>query len=372
MLIGVDTSRLVGSQHTGTENYTRHLVRALLKTTGPHRYRLYYNQPPLSQHFPSGPWEVRTIPFPRLWTHLRLSWEVTHYPPDLLFIPAHVLPVLHPRRSVVTVHDLGFRYFPKAHRPFDRWYLEWSTQFHARSAAHLLVDSEATKRDLITAHGVSSERVTVVYPGRDESLERVEDPVVIERVKTRYGISGEYILYVGTLHPRKNLQRLVEACCRLKSDGGLGASHWKLVLAGQKGWLYEPLLRRVAELQLTSEVIFTGYVSQDDLPSLLSGASCLAFPSLYEGFGLPVLEAMACGTPVICSNTSSLPEVAGDAALLIDPEDTEGWAEGLRRLLTDAELQHSLVQRGYQQVQMFSWDRAAQQVLDVFTEVLSD
>jgi len=270
---------------------------------------------------------------------------------------------------VVTVHDLGFRYFPQAHRPLDRWYLEWSTRYHARAAAHLLADSEATKQDLIEAYGVSPGRITVVYPGRDESLKRVKDPSAIEVIKTRYGIKGDYILHLGTLHPRKNLLRLVEAFALLQKDLGPRTSDWRLVLAGRKGWLYEPLFRRVAALGLEDGVVFTGYIPQGDLAPLLSGAHCFAFPSLYEGFGFPVLEAMTCGTPVICSDTSSLPEVVGDAALLVDPEDSQAWAEALRRLLTNAELRRSLIQRGYRQVQRFSWPRAAQQVLEVFAEV---
>jgi len=369
MLIGIDASRAARLLRTGTENYSFHLIRALLEAGGGHHYQLYFNQSPDSHLFPPGPWEAQVIPFPRLWTHLRLSWEVSRHPPDVLFIPAHVLPLLHPRRSVVTVHDLGFRYFPQAHRPLDRWYLEWSTHYHARAAAHLLADSEATKQDLMEAYGVPPRRIAVVYPGRDESLQPVTDPSAIKRVKSRYGISGDYILHIGTLHPRKNVLRLVEAFALLRKDLGPWASDWKLVLAGRKGWLYEPLFRCVAGLGLEGKVVFTGYIPQADLAPLLSGAHCFAFPSLYEGFGFPVLEAMACGTPVICSDTSSLPEVAGDAALRVDPQDTEAWAEALRQLLTDAELRQALIQRGYHQAQRFSWAHAAQQVLDVFAEV---
>jgi len=270
---------------------------------------------------------------------------------------------------VVTVHDLGFRYFPQAHRPLDRWYLQWSTRYHARTRAHLLADSEATKHDLIEAYGIPSRRITVVYPGRDESLKRVKDAAAVAAVKERYGISGDYILHLGTLHPRKNLLCLVEAFAMLQKHLGPQASDWRLVLAGRKGWLCEPLFRRVAALGLEDRVVFTGYIPQADLPALLSGAHCFAFPSLYEGFGFPLLESMSCGTPVICSNTSSLPEVADDAALLVDPQDTPAWADGLHRLLTNAELTQSLIQRGYRQVQRFSWSRAAQQVLQVFSEV---
>jgi len=220
------------------------------------------------------------------------------------------------------------------------------------------------------AYGIPPERISVVYPGREESLRRVEDPAAIRAVKERYRISGDYILYLGTLHPRKNLLCLVEAFAMLLDDLGPGASNWRLVLAGQKGWRHEPVFRRVAALGLEYQVVFTGYIPQADLAALLSGSRCLAFPSLYEGFGLPVLEAMACGIPVICSTASSLPEVVGDAALLVHPEDTKAWAEGLRRLLTDVELRQCLIGRGYLRAREFSWARAAQQVLEVFAEVV--
>lgn len=369
MLIGIDASRAVRSRRTGTENYSYFMIRALLEADAGHRYRLYFNEPPPPDLFPPGSWEARVIRFPRLWSHLRLALEVRRHTPDLLFIPAHVLPLLHPTKSVVTVHDLGFRHFPQAHRRLDRWYLEWSTAYHARAAAHLIADSEATKGDLLAAYGIPAKRISTVYPGRDESLRRVEDPAAIADVKDRYGIGGDYFLHVGTLHPRKNLVRLVEAFALLQRDSA--HSGCRLVLAGRKGWLYEPLFRCVTALGLERKVVFTGYLPHSDLAPLLSGARCLAYPSLYEGFGFPVLEAMACGTPVACSKASSLPEIAGGAALLIDAEDTEAWAKALRQMLTNAELREDLVQRGYRRVREFSWGRAAQQVLGVFAEITS-
>jgi len=239
------------------------------------------------------------MPFPRLWTHVRLSWEMARCPPDVLFVPAHVLPIVHPRCSVVTVHDLGYRHYPAAHRPLDRLYLDLSTRYHVRVAAHILADSQATRDDLIREYGA-------------ETL--------------------------------------------------------KLVIAGQKGWLYDRIFARARELDVEQRVIFPGYVAGADLPALLSGAQLFAFPSLYEGFGFPVLEAMACGVPVVCSNVSSLPEVAGDAALLVDPLDTGAWTTALERTLADEELRAELTTRGYAQVRRFSWQRAAEETLRVLEE----
>ena len=362
MLIGIDASRAVVLPRTGTENYSLQLIRHLLALDTDHRYRLYFNQPPTLDLLPLSPKvEFRVIPFPRLWTHLRLSWEMARRPPDVLFVPAHVLPLIHPQRSVVTVHDLGYLHYPEAHRPFDRWYLHWSTRRHVRAACHLIADSQATRDDLIRHYGAAPERVTVVTPGCDEIFRPVTNAIRLAQVKKRYGIRGDYLLHVGTLQPRKNLERLLEAFARL--DGEL-----QLVLAGKRGWLYDRIFRRVEELGLGDRVLFAGHVPQEDLPALMSGARLLAMPSLYEGFGLPVVEAMACGTPVVCSNASSLPEVAGHAALLVDPLDVEALAATMERVLGDDKLRAELIERGFERARKFSWERCAHETLAVLEE----
>ncbi|UCC62625.1 MAG: glycosyltransferase family 4 protein [Anaerolineae bacterium] len=370
-LVGVDASRTTVARRTGTENYALNLIRALLARRSEYRYRLYFRNRPATGLFPaSDAVEQRVIPFPRLWTHVRLSWEMIRQPPDLLFVPAHVLPPIRPCRSLVTVHDLGYRRFPQAHRPLDRLYLDLSTRWNARAATCVLADSEATKADLIREYATPADKIAVVYPGRDESLRRVQDPALIAAVKEKYGVTGDYVLYVGTLHPRKNLIRLIEAFSTLSSQLAIGNSQFatlnlQLVIAGRKGWLYDEIFTGVRDLSLDGRVVFTGYVADADLPALLSGARLFAFPSLYEGFGFPVLEAMSCGVPVVCSNCSSLSEVAGDAALLVNPLDTAAMATAMTRLLADESLRADLVARGYEQARRFSWERAARQVLGI-------
>jgi glycosyltransferase involved in cell wall biosynthesis len=359
MLIGIDASRSVAQKRTGTENYSLNLISHLLALQSEHCYRLYFNRPPTCEfRIPNS--EFRIMPFPRLWTHLRLSWEMARRPPDLLFVPAHVLPIVHPRCSVVTVHDLGYLYYPEAHRLLDRLYLNLSTRHNAHAATHLIADSSATQNDLIERYDIKPDKITVVYPGYDKTIFRpVRDEEAIEVVKARYGITDDYILFVGTLQPRKNLTRLIEAYWKLK------ARSWKLVIAGKTGWLYEDIFRRVEEMDLEESVLFPGYVATGDLPALLSGARLFVFPPLYEGFGLPVLEAMACGTPVVCSKVSSLPEVAGDAAVLVDPLDVEELATAMERVLGDEKLRAGLIERGFEQVRKFSWERCARETLDV-------
>jgi glycosyltransferase involved in cell wall biosynthesis len=367
MLVGIDASRAVVARRTGTENYSLHLIRGLLALDEAHRYRLYFNQPPTPDLFDLRA-ERRVLPFPRLWTHVALSREMLSSPPDLLFVPSHVLPLIHPRCSVATVHDLGFHYYPEAHTLFQNLYLRWSTRHNARASALVLADSLATQRDLIHYYGLSAAKISVVYPGRDETLVPVTKPAELAAIRARYDLQQPYLLYVGTLHPRKNLVCLVQAYAQLLSQPAGRATDPLLVLAGQKGWLYREISDEVRRLGLGERVRFTGFVPEQDLAALLSGALAFVFPSLYEGFGLPVLEAMACGTPVVCSQASSLPEVAGDAALLIDPLDTETLAAALVRVAGDEALRRELVQRGFRQARRFSWQRCARETLNALEE----
>lgn len=366
MLIGIDASRAVAAQPTGTEIYSQRLIRALLILGSPHRFRLYFNAPP-ADAFPGA--EIRTIPFPRLWTHLRLSWEMARCPPDALFVPSHVLPLIHPRISLVTVHDLGYLYFPQAHPWRQRLYLDLSTRWNAQAATHLLADSQATKSDLVSRYSVPPEKITVAYPGMDETLAPVRDPTAIKAVKARHGIAGDYFLYLGTLHPRKNLTRLVKAFAKSKIKSQKPKIH--LVLAGKCGWLYDDLFAQVRGLGLEKQVLFPGYIPSEDKAALLSGALAFLFPSLYEGFGLPALEAQACGCPVVASTTSSLPEVAGDGALLVDAQDTAALAAAIQRIATDLTLRESLIERGFANARRFSWAACAQSVLDAIEQCAS-
>jgi glycosyltransferase involved in cell wall biosynthesis len=267
---------------------------------------------------------------------------------------------------VVTVHDLGYLYYPEAHRLLDRLYLNLSTRYNARAATHLIADSSATKHDLIEHYNVEPDKITVIYPGYDRAtFQPVKNKEAIEAVKARYNIAGDYIIFVGTLQPRKNLPRLIQGFSNLQSP----TSNLQLVITGKKGWLYEEIFHRVEELGLEGRTVFTDYVPEGDLPALLSGARLFVFPSLYEGFGLPVLEAMACGIPVVCSNTSSLPEVTGDAAVLVDPLGMEDLATAMECILWDEKLRAGLIERGFEQARKFSWEKCARETLEVLESV---
>ena len=373
MLIGVDASRATVARRTGTEMYSLYVIRGLVHLGQEHRFRLYTNGAPPEGLFDDTllrQVDIRAIPFPRLWTHARLSLEMLLHPPDVLFVPAHVLPAVHPRASVVTVHDLGYLTYPEAHRAADRRYLDGSTRWNANRAAAVVADSEATKADLVRAYGAAEEKIHVVYLGRDESLKPVTNPLRLAAVRAKYDLAQRYLLYLGTLQPRKNLERVVQAFERLCDRPGM--DDVQLVLAGKQGWLYESLFDQVSRAGMGERVAFPGYIPDQELPALLSAATAFVFPSLYEGFGIPVLEAGACGVPVITSNTSSLPEVAGDAALLVDPHDVDAIADAMYRLVTDPELAAELRRRGHENVKRFSWEKCARETLAVLESVAKE
>ncbi len=376
MKIGIDASRLNIARRTGTENYSWQITRGLLNSAPTNDFTLYFNQSPLPSILqalnPRANVAIRAMPFPRLWTHLRLSREMVQNPPDVLFVPAHVLPLLHPRRSVVTIHDLGYLYYPQAHTRNSRLYLDYSTRFSAKQARHIVAVSHATRQDLIRHYGTEPDKISVVYHGYDQQHFRpVDDLAHIEAVCQKYQIDpGPYLLFVGTVQPRKNLSRLLEAFAQISQDTAFKCEHpeydnLQLVIGGKLGWLSGPITRRIEELGLTQQVKLVGYIADEDLPSLLSGAAAFVMPSLYEGFGLPILEAMACGTPVICSNAGSLPEIAGDAALLHHPLDTAALAWNLRLLLTSPQLRSQLRTKGLARVQTFSWERCIRETLAI-------
>jgi glycosyltransferase involved in cell wall biosynthesis len=360
MLIGVDASRVTRPHRTGTENYSLHVLRHLLTRASPHRYRLY-----LSQSLPDGllpvapPTTTRIIRLPRLWTHLGLSSEMLRAPPDVLFVPSHVLPLICPQRSVVVVYDVGHRVFPRAHATFERLYLEWAIRRHVQRATALLTISEASKRDLVRLYGARPDRIAVAYPAVDEHF-RPASAEDVARVRQRYGLNPRYVLHLGTLKPRKNLPRLIEAFARANLP-----AETHLVLAGMSTQRGDALQRVLDRTGVGDRVRRLTYVPLDDLPALYSGAAAVAIVSLYEGFGMPALEALACGAPLVAGTRGSLPEIVAGAGLLADPLDITAIAETLGRAVGDPQLARELRQAGPERARAFSWPEAARVTAEV-------
>ena len=379
MIIGFDASRAQIAKRSGVENYTLNLLRELLKVDQNNFYRLYV-QPQASSFFSSlesraSNFELRTISWPRLWTQAGLALECLLNPPDLLFVPAHTIPLIRRPglKTVVTIHDVGFQEFLEQYQ--SRWWRLYGgriSNFAARTATHVIAVSQSTKRDLIEKLGVASEKITVVHEGVDHSRFAPNpkshrsggSPLAdIPNPKT----DDDYLLFVGTVQPRKNLVRLIEAFSILNSQ----FSTLNLVIAGKEGWLTEEIYAAPKKFGVEDKVKFLGYVPTDEIVSLMRGARALVFPSLYEGFGLPVLEALVCGCPVVTSNVSSLPEVAGEAGILVDPYDTEEIARGIKKVLElSEEERQDLIREGLKQAQKFSWEKAARETREVFERIL--
>jgi glycosyltransferase involved in cell wall biosynthesis len=299
-----------------------------------------------------------------VWEQAIQPWVLRREAIDLLHSPALVGPILGGRPFVVTVHDLSYHRYPEAFRTANRGYLTLFGQQSVRRARRVIAVSQSTKDDLVKHYGLSPARVDVVYHGVDKAF-RPLPPAEVAAFGTRQGLPERFLLFVGTLEPRKNVARLVEAYARLPQTCP------PLVLVGGKGWFYEEILSRVEELGLASRVRLAGYVPAEDLPYWYNAAEVLVYPSLYEGFGLPPLEAMACGTPVISSTASSLPEVVGDAGLLVDPADVDGLTSAMERVLRDAGLREQMRTAGLHRAQRFNWQAAARQTVDSYRRALA-
>lgn len=284
---------------------------------------------------------------------------------DLFHATEHLLPKLRYIRSVFTLHDTAYLLFPRYHLPRNRIFLrQMMPRFLAR-ADRIIVPSENTRRDALRFYRLDPEKIEVIPEGVDARFNPEIDRGRIAAVRERYGLPERFILCVSTIEPRKNLPTLLEAYAALRPlhpDVGL-------VIAGGKGWLAEPFFERLRSLELTDRVTLTGYVSDEDLPALLNAAAVFAYPSEFEGFGLPPLEAMACGIPVVCSNASSLPEVVGEGGLQLPPHDVRGWVGALSRALEDEQLRADLRARGLARARRFTWERAADRTLEVYRSV---
>lgn len=367
MIIGIDASRAAIPRRTGTEAYAYYLIRNLLPLAHicGHTVKLYYNHPPV-QPISDAPHQPINIPFPRLWTHVRLAAELHRRPPDVFFTPAHVIPLSYRGKSVATVHDLGYRYFPEAHTPSQVLQLRWSTRHNAKRSHVVLADSQATKHDLKRFDAISAEKIAVVYPAYDAQLKPVADPLLLQSVQQKLSIQPPYFLFLSTLQPRKNVARIVEAFAQIADD----IPH-QLVLAGKPGWRADSIMATIAQQPpaVQARIRLPGYVADEDKAALLSAATALVYPSLYEGFGFPVLEAQACGTAVVTATNSSLPEVASDAALLVSADSTVQLAQAMHQLATNSDQRAALVAKGFDNLKRFSWERTARQTLDIMERV---
>jgi glycosyltransferase involved in cell wall biosynthesis len=376
--IGIDYTAAV-HQAAGIGRYSRELVRALaalpLETDQP-QFRLFVAeaskavQPVLpGANFAWCPTRLTERWLARLWYRLRLPLRIESWtgPLDLFHATDFFLPPVRPgTRTIVTIHDLSFVRLPETVMPGMTHHLNKWVPHSVKRADHVIAVSEATRQDLIELYQTPPEKISVLYHGVTPDFKPVTKPDRLSAVRQKYNLGQQpFILSVGTIQPRKNYQRLIQAFATL--DPALS-----LVIVGGKGWHYADVFAEVTRQGLEERVHFLGFAADADLPALYSAASLFVYPSLYEGFGLPVLEAMACGTPVVASNQSALPEVVGEAGLLVDPGSVEAIAAAMTHVLTDTTLSRRLAQAGQARAACFSWPGMAAKLLNLYEQIIEE
>jgi len=369
MIIGFDGSRAFSKKRTGTENYSYQLLKSLSTIDKKNQYIVYLRPGVEVGESWSENLTFKVISWSRLWTQGGLVIQTFIDDLDVLFIPSHTLPIISKPglKTVMTVHDLGAEYLPKMHQLKQQLYLKYITRYQLTSATRLIAVSKSTKEDLVKKVNIDPKKITVVYEGYDT-----------ESYGLRSSKIGKYFLFVGTIQPRKNLTRLITAFSRVIPDSIRDPYYidsdfrqndkLNLLIVGSKGWASSEIYMLPKKLGIEGRVKFLGYVPDKDMPALYSNALALVFPSLFEGFGLPILEAQASGCPVITSNTSSMPEVAGKGAILVDPYSTSDIVKGMSDIL-NKEIRDKLTKAGFENIKRFSWEKCAKETLSVLEEI---
>jgi glycosyltransferase involved in cell wall biosynthesis len=371
--IAID-AHAVGTGLAGNESYVTNLIEALAEVDTRNRYTLYVTRREAVERYRAR-WPhvfVRlTVPHtPLVRIPLTLVAELRRRPVDVLHVQ-YTAPPLAPCPVVATVHDLSFEHLPETFKRRSRLQLRLTVRRTARRAAHVITSSDYSRGDIIKTYGIPETRVSVTHLAASGSFAPVTDAGAVERVLARYGIEGDYILAVGSIQPRKNLVRLIAAYAYLRRTRA-GDNLPRLVLVGKRAWLYRETLRAVESYKLHNFVTFTGYVSEADLPALYTGALCFVYPSYFEGFGLPPLEAMQCGTPVIAGDRTSLPEVVGAAGLLVNPFDERAIADAIGRLIDDITLRAHLRGAGLERARLFDWHKTARETVAVYERAVRE
>jgi glycosyltransferase involved in cell wall biosynthesis len=373
MRIGIDATALP-PQPVGAGNYIIQLIRALTALDSENEFVIFAGQRgPSLINLPEKP-TLEWILLPDRNPGVRLIWEQTYFSRlirdsevDLLHSLHYTRPLRLSCASVVTYHDMTFFLYPELHTRTKRFFFPLAIRSSANRANFLIAISESTRQDAIRLLNLSPERVITIQHGVDPSFRPLKDVELKKRITVKYQLPDKFILYVGLIEPRKNLPLLIKAYKKLVDDG---TEHY-LVLAGRYGWMFDEVLQQIEKLCLTDKVILTGYVDQIDLPMVYNLSDLFVYPTLYEGFGLPALEAMACGIPVITTEVSSLPEIVGEAGILVPPNDAEELFRGMKTVLQDEELRLNLARRGTEQAAKFTWERTARSTLEVYQRAIT-
>lgn len=371
MRIAID-AHSVGASLGGNETYATNLIEALAEIDQANHYTLYVTkQSALDRFINRWPnFSVKlTLPHtPVVRIPLTLSRELRRHPVDLLHVQYTAPPF--PRCPVVTtIHDLAFEHLPETFNRRSWMQLRITVRRTARTAAHVITLSEFSRQDISQTYGISPERITVTPVAAAARFGPVTNGAALETVRRQFGIERSYILSLGSIQPRKNLVRLIRAYGSLRQSHAEAALP-QLVIAGKRGWLEAETVRAAQTSPWSRDILFTGYVPDEELPALYSGALCFVYPSYFEGFGLPVLEAMQCGVPVIAGNLTSLPEVVQDAGVLVDPFDEQAFTTAMARMIEDSSHRSRLSAGGLERAKVFKWNQTARLTLEVYKQVI--
>jgi len=368
MLIAIDGNEANIAERVGVNQYSFELLWGLYKLQdNKTKYYIYLKKAP-NNGLPkeTNSWKYKILPGGKLWVLAKLLPSLMlGEKPDVFFSPNHYLPPFTRIPSVCTIHDLGYLKFSEQFRKYDFWQLKYWSAISIIISKYIICPSIATKKDIVRLYPFASKKVHVVYHGYNSSQFHMNiSKKIVRLISKKYGITNNYILFLSTLKPSKNIEGLILAVCDLLKD-----FDYKLVIAGKKGWFYESVFKKVQDLDLQDSVIFTGYLPEEDKPAIISGARAYILPSFWEGFGMDVLNSLACGTPVIISKVASLPEVAGRAGIYIDPYDIESITSGVKKVLTmSSEEYNEQVRLGLKQVSQFSWELSAKKTFEILSK----
>ncbi|MCB4790707.1 MAG: glycosyltransferase family 4 protein [Elusimicrobia bacterium] len=369
MKIAVHAKALTEKTIGGIGYYTYNLLKAIAEIDKTNSYILFANKPYVHK-IDSPSFEHRYVKYPKFWSYFGLPIELNKEKFDLLFMPKEMIPPFSPK-TVMMVYDLGLHYYSKSISLHAKIHYYLSKYIHMKRAQRIIAISKDTKKDIVEIAGINPEKISVIYPGCDFKLFRkITDTELIEKTKVKYGISGKYIINTSSLSWfRKNLTGVLNAFADCVKKHKI---EHKLVITGSKGNQFNKLETLIKELGIADKVVFSGYVETEDIPVLLSGSNVFVFPSLFEGFGLSLLEAMACGCAVVTSNTSAMPEVIGDAGIMIDPANINEMSNAIYKLITDENLKKTLSSKAVERAKLFTWEKAARETLKIFNEIVNN